>query len=203
VVKASDQLDEAEAVAAPQHELLGEAREVDPGDRRRRHEFEREVAVCDAVERIRGRPVEAERRCRRVAVDRKRGAGERSRAERALVEAFAAIGEAPAVAAEHLDIGHEMVAEGHRLGNLQMRVAGHHGVGVALGLADQRRLQRLHLTVEPVDRAAHPEAHVRCDLIVARSRGVQPAGRRADEFGETHLDIHVNVLVLSPEREPP
>ncbi len=34
-----------------------------------------------------------------------------------------------------------MMAEGHRLGDLQMGEAGHHRVGMGLGLIDQRRLQ--------------------------------------------------------------
>ena len=53
--------------------------------------LEREVAVGDAVERIGGRPVEAERLRRHLAVDREGGAGERRRAERAFVEALARV----------------------------------------------------------------------------------------------------------------
>ena len=48
--------------------------------------LQREIAVGDAVERVGGRPVEAERLGRHVPVDRERGAGQRRRAERAFVE---------------------------------------------------------------------------------------------------------------------
>ena len=51
------------------------------------------------------------------------------------------IGEAPAVAPEHLDVGQQMMAEGHRLRRLQVRESRHHRVGMRLGLVDERELQ--------------------------------------------------------------
>ena len=136
-----------------------------------------------------------------VAVDRKRGAGQRGGAERAFVEAAAAIGEAAAVAPDHLDIGQEMMTEGDRLGDLQMGEAGHHRVGMRLGLVDQRGLQLTHRRVEAVDGAAHPQPEIGRDLIVARARRMQPPGRRADQFGEPRLDVEVDVLVRLAEDE--
>ena len=50
------------------------------------------------------------------------------------------------------------------------------------------------LRVERIDRVAHPELEVGGDLVVARAGGVQPAGRRADQFGEPALDVHMNVF---------
>ena len=88
------QLDEAELRRRPEHDLLGEARQVHGADRRRGQRLEHEVAVGDAVERVGGRPVEAERLGRLVPVDRERRAGQRRRAERAFVEPRARIGEA-------------------------------------------------------------------------------------------------------------
>ncbi len=44
-----------------------------------------------------------------------------------------------------------MVAEGHRLGGLQMGEAGHHGIGIGRRLFDQRHLQIGHLAVDLVD----------------------------------------------------
>ena len=130
------------------------------------------------------------------AVDRKRGAGERRGAERAFVEPAPAIGKPAAVAPEHLDIGQQVMAEGHRLGDLQMRVAGHHCVGFRLGPIDQRLLQVAHREVEAVDRAAHPQPEIGRDLVVARARGMQAPRRRADQLGEPRLDVHVDVFVV-------
>src|SRR3546814_2002085 len=45
-----------------------------------------------------------------------------------------------------------------------------------------------------VDRVAHPQAEIGRDLIVTRARGVQPSGRRADQLGQSRLDVHVNVF---------
>ena len=104
------QPDEAELRRRPQHKLLGEAGEMARRDRPRAQCLKRKVAVGDAVERIGGRPVEAEGLGGHVAVDREGGAGQRRAAQRTFVEAPARVGEAPRVAPEHLDIGHEMMA---------------------------------------------------------------------------------------------
>ena len=85
---------EAELRRHPQHDLLGEAREVHGRDRRRGQRLQHEVAVGDGVERVGRRPVEAERLGGHVPVDGKRGAGQRGGAQRALVEPRAGIGEA-------------------------------------------------------------------------------------------------------------
>ena len=50
--------------------------------------------------------------------------------------------EAAAVALEHLEIGQQVMAEGDRLGDLQVRKAGHDGFGVGLGLGEQGLLQQ-------------------------------------------------------------
>ncbi len=115
---------------------------------------------------------------RHLAVDRKRRAGERRRAERAFVQPLARIGEAAAVARRHLDIGEQVMAEGDRLRGLQMGEARHHGRGVFERLLGERALIGGERRVDPVDGVAHPEPEIGRHLVVARARGVQPAGRR-------------------------
>ena len=46
-----------------------------------------------------------------------------------------------AIARDHLVIGHQMMAERHRLRALEMGEAGHHAVGMLLGAGEQRVLQ--------------------------------------------------------------
>ncbi len=170
-------------------------------DRGGRERLEREVAIGDAVERIGGRPVEAERLGGHVAVDRERGAGERRRAERTFVEALARVLEAPRVAPQHLDIGHEMMAEGDRLRRLQMGESRHDHRGAVQRTGRERPLQLGDLEEDRVDRVAHPEAEIDRDLVVAGARGVQPAGRRSDDLGKAAFHVHMDVFERARERE--
>ena len=197
----SDSAHEAGKRRAPDHDLLGEARQMHGGDRGGRQRLQHEVAVGDRIERIRHRPVEAERLRGHRAVDRERGAGERRGAERGFVEPLARIREAAAVARRHLDIGEQMMAEGHRLRGLQMGKARHHGRGMLERLLGQRPLIAGERRVDRVDGVAHPEPEVGRHLVVARARGVQPPGRRPDQLGEPALDVHVDVLERALEVE--
>ena len=89
-----------------------------------------------------------------LPVDRERRAGQRGRAQRALVQPLAGVGEPAAVAREHLDVGQQMMAEGDRLGRLQMREARHDGRRVRLRLARERELQRRERRIERIDAAS-------------------------------------------------
>ena len=120
--------DEADEGRAPDHDLLGEARQVHRRDRGGGQRLQDEVAVGDRVERVRHRPLEPERLGGHVAVDRERGTGQRRGAERGLVRPLARIGEPAAVAPRHLHIGQKMMSECYRLRGLQM---GEPGITVA------------------------------------------------------------------------
>ncbi len=150
-----------------------------------------------------GRPIEAQRLGGGVPVDGKGRAGQGRGAQRAFVHAGAGVGKASCVAAEHLDIGHQVVAEGHRLGGLQVGEARHQGVGVLPGLGQQGPLQDLELLDRAVASVAHPQAHVQRHLVIARAGGVQPSRGRADQFGQALFDIEVDVLELIPKGEGP
>ena len=114
-----------------------------------------------------------------------------------------AVGQASAVAPQHLDIGQKMMTESHRLGRLQVRIARHDRGCLGLGLADQRRLKVPHLRVQGIDGAAQPEPEVGCHLVVAAARRVQTARRRADQLGQPGLDVHVDVFEGGGEGEGP
>ena len=131
----------------------------------------------------------------------KRGAGERAGAERRLVQPLARVGKAGAVARRHLDIGQQVMAEGHRLRGLQMGQAGHHRAGVLQRLLGQRPLEGGERRIERVDLIAHPQAEIGRHLVVARARGVQPPGGGADQFGKPALHVHVDVFQRALEGE--
>ena len=196
-------LDEAELRRRPDHQFFGEAGQVHGAERCRRQRLEDEVAIGDGVERIGGRPVEAKRLRRHVAVDRVGRSAERGGTERVLVEALPRILEAAGVASQHFHVGEEVVAEGHRLGVLQVGEARHDGRRFEFGAPHQRQLQSPDLHKQRIDGIAHVQPEVGRHLVVARAGRVQPAGSVADQFLEPAFDIHVDVFEGAREREFP
>ena len=95
------------------------------------------------------------------------------------------------------------MAEGHRLRDLQVGEARHHGRGVRFGEIDQRAAQAHEELRDLVDLGAEPEPDVGRDLIVPRARGVQPFTGVAHESGEPPLDVEVHVLRLDRPLEAP
>jgi hypothetical protein len=99
--------------------------------RREGGELDGEVAIGDAVQGV-ASSVRSKPRARAVclAVDGEGRAGQGRGAEGALVHAPAAVQQASVVALEHLVPGQQVMAEGHRLRDLQVRKAGHDRVRV-------------------------------------------------------------------------
>ncbi len=170
-------------------------------DRRDRQEFQREVAVGDRIERIAGRLAEAERLGGHVAVDRKAGAGKRGGTDRAFVQMFDGVADAREVAAEHFDIGHAVVAEGHRLGGLQMGEAGHDGGGMLFGPVEEGGDQAARAPSRCVGSSALTQRRKSSATWSLRERAVcrRPAAGPM-RVGEPRLDIHVDVFELARER---
>ena len=52
-----------------------------------------------------------------------------------------------------------------------------------------------------VDARPDPQPEIGRDLVVARTRGVQPAGGGADQLGQPALDIHMDVFERPLELE--
>src|SRR5215831_11784788 len=105
------------------------------------------------------------------------------------------------VARSHLHIGEEMVPEGHGLRGLQMGEARHHGRGVFERLLRERALVGGEGHVDGVDRGPDPQSKIGRDLVVARTRGVQPPRRRPDQLGEPAFHVHMDVLERPLELE--
>src|SRR3984885_4873730 len=96
-----------------------------------------------------------------------------------------------------------MMAEGDRLRRLQMGEARHDGCRAVQRTGGEGALQLGDLQKDRVDRVAHPEAEIDGDLVVARARGVQPAGYRADDLGKAAFDVHMDVFERARERKCP
>ena len=79
----------------------------------------------------------------------------------------------------------QMMGERDRLRALEMRVAGHHGLEMAMGERDQRAAQSVDERDHLGQFVAQIEPQVERDLVVARARGMQfaPAARRSVRSG--------------------
>ena len=100
-------------------------------------------------------------------------------------------GEPVAVAVEHLDPGEQVVPERHRLGTLEVRVAGHDRLGVLLGTVEHRTRERLDAFLRLRAGVEGPEPESGDDLVVAGAAGVDLPPDRAEQ----PLDRGVHVLV--------
>lgn len=87
-----------------------------------------------------------------------------------------------------------MVGEEHRLGPLQVRVAGHDHVLVASSQFEERLLHSSESSYDIDDRFLGVEPQVHGYLVVSRPGRVQSSRRRADELVQAALDVHVQVF---------
>jgi hypothetical protein len=94
-----------------------------------------------------------------------------------------------------------VVGQVDRLGALEVGVAGHRPVQVAIGELHERALDPLQPLERPQRVRAREHRHVGRDLVVARPRGVELAPDRAGDLGQPPLDRHVDVLVVLQEPE--
>ena len=94
-----------------------------------------------------------------------------------------------------------MMPERHGLRGLQMGEARHDGAGMFQRPLHQRMLERGQRRVGLVDGVAHIETEIGRDLVVARTRGVQPSRGRPDQFGKPALDVHMDVFERALEIE--
>ncbi len=86
--------------------------------------------------------------------------------------------------------------EEHRLGVLQVGVAGHHNIKVLLSYVNQSTAKGIVALKKVLAKLLGVQANVGCHLIVARAAGVQAGARRANVAGQGTLDGHVDVLVV-------
>ncbi|MNM67171.1 hypothetical protein D3C81_786910 [compost metagenome] len=87
-----------------------------------------------------------------------------------------------------------MVAEGDRLGHLEVGEAGQDGVGVLFGQVQQRAAQGAQQADDVVDLAAQPQADIGGHLVIARAARVQALAGVANQRGQAGFDIQVDVL---------
>ena len=96
-----------------------------------------------------------------------------------------------------------MVAEGHRLRDLQVRKARHDGIGVLFRQVEQGGAQAFQQDQHVVDGGAHVQADVGRHLVVARAPGVQTLAGIAHQFGQALFDVQVHVFEVEQPLELP
>src|SRR5258708_1109611 len=128
---------ESELGAGPQNNFLAHARKMHLRERSRRDKIHDEVAIRHRVDAVGGDRFETERTRDHPAIKRKCGRGQRARAERHHRSTRARLLESLAVAAEHLDVGEQMMRQRYRLRALQMSVAGHDRTNMPLRKPDE------------------------------------------------------------------
>ena len=160
-----------------------------------------EVAVRDGVERVLEAAVEAELRRHEIGVEREGGAGQRSRAERRDVQPVHRHQEPVDVTRQGPAVGQQVMGQQHRLGPLQVGVAGQVDVGGLAGALGQDVLEGHDLGGHADQRPPAPQAQVGGDLVVAAAPGVQLGADVAGQLGDPALDGGVDVLVARLEDE--
>ena len=170
-------------------------------DREHRSEFNAEIPVGNAVERVVGDTLKAEQIGGDGSVDGIGRSGECAGAERHFIHTLETVLQSGDVAQEHFAVGEQVVTEGDRLCTLQMRVAGHDGIAVFLGFAGDD-LDELHDQLfDGDDLFFEVELHVERYLVIAASGGVQALAVVADTLGQFSFDEGVDILGFHVDAE--
>ena len=130
------------------------------------------------------------------AVDGVGGARQRCGTQGGLVHARPAVHQAAVVPLQHFIPGQQVMAEGDRLGGLQVSEAGHDGVGVGGGQFNRTLLQAGQFRGDQVNGAAQVKPYVCGHLVVTGATGMQLLAGYADELGEPGFDVHVHIFQL-------
>ncbi len=161
--------------------------------------FQGKVPVRHAVQRVVHGLFEAQQLGGAEPVHGVGGGRQGAGAQGALIHPLHAVLQASDVPAEHIGVGHHRVGEGDGLGPLQVGIAGHDGVQVGLGLADQGLFQ-VHQHGDDVGNLLfYIKTEVHGDLIVPAAGGVQTLAGGADALGQQDLHVHVDVLTVLGE----
>ena len=87
-----------------------------------------------------------------------------------------------------------MVAEGDWLGNLQVRKPRHDSTRVTFSRIQQMFENDSLFGNDLIDLITGPKAHIRRDLVVSRTAGMELFPGLTDEFDQACFDVHVHIF---------
>src|SRR6185369_15829262 len=182
------ELEKPELARRVKNDVFSKSRQVDHDQRTRAQKLHREIPIAHGVETVARNSFEAKRRCQCFAINWKRCARQRRRAERHHVYTSTHLREALSIAFKHLDVGEAPVSQQDRLRTLQVRVSGNDDLAIRFGKVEQSGLGVANGFIELVNRSAQPESKVSSDLIVAATSGVQLATDVAGKRNQSGFD---------------
>ena len=188
------QLEETELAGCPQHDLLGQPREVDLNQGERTRQLHHEVPVRNVVHAILAHAVESQLAGHELTIHRIRRAGQRRRSQGQHVGTSAPIHQAVPIPLRHPEVGQQVVGQHHGLRVLHVGVAGQDGLKVRLSVIQQGFLERMEQRVQIIHGLAQVESQIRGYLVVAAAGGVELPADRADLGDQTLLHPGVDVL---------
>ena len=118
VQKRSGNIDKAETRAHPQNQFFGKTAQVNHNQRSGGRELNGKIAVRYCIKRVLADLLKSQQLGGNFALNRVGGTGQCGSAERHTVDAFAAVGHALKIAAEHFDVGEHVMPEADGLGDL-------------------------------------------------------------------------------------
>ena len=89
----------------------------------------------------------------------------------------------------------------HRLGSLEMGVAGENHIRISVTAADEGPLQLDQLRVNVVDGVADPQPEIGRDLVVSAAPRMQLSPDISEAIDQRLLDVHVDVFQVGSQLE--
>jgi hypothetical protein len=160
-----------------------------------------EVAVAHGVEAVVERGRETQLDGGEARVEGQRRAGQGAGAQRRHVGPPAGVDQPVDVAGQRPAVGQQVVSQQHRLGPLQVGVAGQVRIAGGPGPVEQHLLQLADPPGDPGQLALGPESQGGDDLVVAAAPGVELGPGVAGQGRDPALDGGVDVLVGGFEGE--